>query len=135
MERLTESNPNWINDELWESAREPSCEEIDEVYRRLKHYEDLEEQGRLIELPCKVGDTIYEIKEYRTKCHCNYTFDEYSCEGCYEDYCDSERAYKIVEYKAYNISNITELLRLNKIGKTVFLTKEEAEQALAERNE
>lgn len=47
MERLTESNPNWINDELWESAREPSCEEIDEVYRRLKHYEDLEEQGRL----------------------------------------------------------------------------------------
>lgn len=31
-----------------------------ENYReRLKEYEDLEEQGRLVKLPCKVGDTIY----------------------------------------------------------------------------
>lgn len=27
------------------------------------HYEDLEKQGKLIELPCKVGDTVYEITE------------------------------------------------------------------------
>ena len=27
----------------------------------LKHYEDLEEQGRLIELPCKVGDKVYSV--------------------------------------------------------------------------
>ncbi len=40
MERLTEANPCWINDELWEAACEPSCEEVDEVYRRLKDYED-----------------------------------------------------------------------------------------------
>lgn len=59
MERLTESNPSWIDDELWESACEPDCEEIDAVYRKLKDYEDLEEQGRLIILPCKVGDTVY----------------------------------------------------------------------------
>ena len=42
MERLTESNPSWIDDELWERACEPDCEEIDAVYRRLKDYEDLE---------------------------------------------------------------------------------------------
>ena len=53
MERLTESNPSWIDDELWESACEPDCEEIDAVYRKLKDYEDLEEQGRLIKLPMK----------------------------------------------------------------------------------
>lgn len=53
MERLTESNPSWIDDELWESACEPDCEEIDAVYRKLKDYEDLDEQGRLIKLPCK----------------------------------------------------------------------------------
>lgn len=53
MERLTESNPSWIDDELWESACEPDCEEIDAVYRKLKEYEDLEEQSRLIKLPCK----------------------------------------------------------------------------------
>lgn len=52
MERLTESNPSWIDDELWERACEPDCEEIDAVYRKLKDYEDLEEQGRLIKLPC-----------------------------------------------------------------------------------
>lgn len=59
MERLTESNPSWIDDELWERACEPDCEEIDAVYRKLKEYEDLEEQGRLLKLPCKMGDTVY----------------------------------------------------------------------------
>ncbi len=29
MERLTERNPLWIDDELWERACEPDCEEID----------------------------------------------------------------------------------------------------------
>lgn len=66
MERLTERNPLWINDEMWESACEPDCEEIDAVYRKLKKYEDLEEQGRLIKLPCKVGDTVYLIKDSET---------------------------------------------------------------------
>lgn len=28
---------------------------------KLAHYEDLEDQGRLLELPCKVGDTVYEV--------------------------------------------------------------------------
>lgn len=40
MERLTERNPLWIDDELWERACEPDCEEIDAVYRKLKDYED-----------------------------------------------------------------------------------------------
>ena len=53
MERLTESNTSLIDDELWERDCEPDCEEIDTVYRKLKDYEDLEEQGRLIKLPCK----------------------------------------------------------------------------------
>ena len=61
MERLTESNPLWIDDELWESACEPDCEEVDAVYRRLKDYEDLEEQGRLVKLPCKDVYFIVDI--------------------------------------------------------------------------
>lgn len=59
MERLTERNPLWIDDELWERACEPDCEEIDAVYRKLKDYEDAEEQELLLRLPCKVGDTVY----------------------------------------------------------------------------
>ena len=30
-----------------------------DLIEKLAHYEDLEEQGRLIELPCSVGDTVY----------------------------------------------------------------------------
>lgn len=59
MERLTERNPSWIDDEMWERACEPDCEEIDAVYRKLKAYEDVEEQGLLLTLPCKVRDTVY----------------------------------------------------------------------------
>lgn len=31
------------------------------IYKRLYEYEDLEEQGLIVRLPCKVGDTIYYI--------------------------------------------------------------------------
>lgn len=31
------------------------------VVKALGEYEDLEEQGRLLKLPCEVGDTVYEI--------------------------------------------------------------------------
>ena len=61
MERLTERNPLWIDDELWERACEPDCEEIDAVYRKLKDYEDAKEQGLLLRLPCKVGDIVYKV--------------------------------------------------------------------------
>lgn len=36
----------------------------DEAIEKLAHYEDLKEQGRLIELPCAVGETVWEIDEY-----------------------------------------------------------------------
>ena len=32
-----------------------------EAIDKLAHYEDMEEQGRLIELPCKVGEKVYEV--------------------------------------------------------------------------
>lgn len=48
---------------------------FDAIFEKLAHYEDLEEQGRLIELPCAVGDIVWSydivdgkpyIYEYRT---------------------------------------------------------------------
>lgn len=87
MERLTESNLLWIDDELWERACEPDCEEIDAVYRKLKEYEDLEEQGRLIKLPIeyKKGD-CRECVHTKTQCH----HMEYKCSECplTELFCD-----------------------------------------------
>ena len=38
-----------------------------QVYFKLKDYEDLAEQGRLISLPCKIGDTVYGIRRYQDR--------------------------------------------------------------------
>lgn len=38
-----------------------NCEEGYCAMEKLADYEDLEEQGRLVILPCKVGDTVYAI--------------------------------------------------------------------------
>lgn len=115
MERLTESNPSWIDDELWERACEPDCEEIDAVYRKLKEYEDLEEQGRLVILPCKVGDTIYGLHKAMV------------CE------LDTETI-GISKMPSGEILYLIDRWELDKedFGKTVFLTKSEAEQKLKE---
>lgn len=102
MERLTERNPLWIDDELWERACEPDCEEIDSVYRKLKDYEDAEEQGLLLRLPCKVGTDVYYILGIPNETPC--TID--SC--------------------------VFELSDIHKIGKSLFLTREEAEAKLKE---
>lgn len=38
-----------------------ACVEICEKLDKLADYEDKQEQGLLLELPCKVGDTVYSI--------------------------------------------------------------------------
>ena len=103
MDRLTESNASWIDDELWERACEPDCEEIDAVYRKLKEYEDLEEQGRLISLPCKVGDTVYHVVQGR-----------------------------IVEVSNVDLFFLLLSVAENRFNNSVFLTRSEAEQKLKE---
>jgi hypothetical protein len=35
---------------------------VDAIYKKLAAYEDAEEQGLLVRLPCKVGDTVYEAE-------------------------------------------------------------------------
>ena len=68
MERLTERDSYWLGEEFWTSAKEPDDKEIDNVYAKLKEYEDLEEQGLLIRLPCKVGDTVWEVDTIELYC-------------------------------------------------------------------
>lgn len=120
MERLTESNPSWIDDEMWERACEPDCEEIDAVYRKLKEYEDLEEQGRLIKLPCKVGDTVYNTTWW------DDIQEKVKVAG--KTYYRTVRKYKVSK-STFGYSDIEEF------GKTVFLTKSEAEAKLQEIRE
>lgn len=126
MERLTERNPSWIDDELWESACEPDCEEIDAVYRRLKEYEDLEEQGRLIKLPCKVGDTVYYFSGGYYKNIKNWKITPIKVT---EFNIKVNKSGKLIPLAL--IANGTRY-PMSSIGKTVFLTKSEAEAELEE---
>ena len=124
MERLTNSEkeiPTLVNNaEYWL-----------QVYFKLKEYEDLEEQGLLLRLPIKVGDTVYCIYERYTKCsEYGQVFEEYSCQGCECLECDSHKELYVQSQKAYSLDWIVS--NLKRFGKTVFLTKSEAEQKLKE---
>lgn len=134
MERLTESNPSWIDDELWERACEPDCEEIDAVYRKLKDYEDLEEQGKLVKLSCKIGDdvwfvpsqTCYKLNILNKHSEANRVYHQkvakitFSENGWYLE-CDKDLEYA------------TDHILIDKMYKeTWFLTKPEAEAKLKE---
>ena len=100
-----------------------------DLREKLKEYEDLEEQGLLLRLPCKVGDTVYCIYERYTKCSENeQEFDEYSCQGCECLECDSHKELYVQSQKAYSLDWIVS--NLKRFGKTVFLTQEEAERKL-----
>lgn len=106
------------------------CEQLAEWLEKYKEYQQLEEQGRLVKLPCKVGDTVYCIFSRYTKCTPNSEeFDEYNCQGC-EYECDSKKENYVQDMKAYSLDWI--VTNLKNFGKTVFLTKSEAEAKLKE---
>lgn len=117
MERLTERMENapdgesnvWVKNHDYIKASE-----------KLAEYEDLEEQALLVRLPCKVGDTVYVptrvlVSEFKiTTIFCDiqgtYFYWLFCC-GIYE-----------------RTNGFSE----RDIGKTVFLTREEAEKKLEE---
>lgn len=102
--------------EYWEHRQ------VAEYLRKLKDYEDLEEQGKLIKLPCKVGDVVYvKMASY---CKTHYVEAEVrdfvhfiSCGFC-----------AVVTSKYFDKENIP----FSEFGKTIFLTKEEVEAKLKE---
>ena len=91
-----------------------------------EHFKD---RNRFVELPCKVGDTVYMFNRNKSniqemtldkpdiRCHC-VKDDEFSC--CMPICNDKENG--ICAYRFH--------LDFSEIGKTVFLTREEAERAL-----
>lgn len=129
MERLTERNPLWIDDELWERACEPDCEEIDAVYRKLKDYEDAEEQGLLLKLPCKVGDTLYRVNKGAKEPVIMMRVLQLYIKQLHKD----RTAIKIITINDDDMGE--NCYFLENIGKTVFLTESEAEAKLKEMEE
>ena len=129
MERLTRRSANGTGvyatpsgePVKWENNRH-------NVLQKLADYEDLEEQGRLIKLPCKVGNTVYRYVEEKG-CVLEYTVWNISMsayesggidiviEGCAEseDEVEDEFSLSLIDFK-----------------NEFFNTKSEAEQKLKE---
>ena len=81
------------------------CEEsrVKSLKSKLKNYKDLEEQGLLLRLPCKVGSTVYHIVNKR-----------------------------ILEVENVDLFFLCLCVAECRFGKSVFLTQAEAEQRLKE---
>lgn len=88
-----------------------------DLRERLKEYEDLEETRLLLRLPCKVGDTVYEIHPLTG------FFTPRIITGIL--ICNSPNLTIFLESGNYTMLS-------DKIGKTIFLTQLEAEQKLKE---
>ena len=122
MERLTErydiapdgESDVWVKQHDYTSAARKLCD-----------YEDLEEQGLLVRLPCKVGDTVYRVNAGAKQPIIPMTVSEIHF-LCYKN----ERA---VRFDAIGKEDMGEsCYRLEDIGRIVFLTREEAEKKLEE---
>ena len=100
---------------------------VPKLYKHLAEYEDLEEQGLLLKLPCKVGTVAYLIdhnfvRMERKPIKCiidEFTVDRYN--DCYAVLKGAENFYMMRRFRAINIKQF---------GEIIFLTKEEAEKAL-----
>lgn len=107
---------------------------VEDVVDKLAEYEDLEEQGLLLRLPCKVGDTIWEL----CKCDDNVyrIFPMTISVICAYGSILNIKGKEPDVWNIYAISDYTDMYKsFFDIGKTVFFTKEEAEVKLKEVEE
>ncbi len=127
MERLTERERNVdgtgvAREEITDGLLKPFA---DKILTKLADYEDLEEHGLLVRLPCKVGDTVYRVNSGAKQPIIPMTVSEihFLC-------CKNERA---VRFDAIGKEDMGEsCYRLEDIGRIVFLTHEEAVNKLEE---
>ena len=128
MERLTEKqssgydlkamNGEWCN-KYCEQQRVETCNEcmIYQAIQKLAEYENAEEQGLLLRLPCPIDTTVYNITWWDNKKE--------------KVKVDGKTFYRTVHKHKVSKSKFS-LIDIYDFGKTVFLTKAEAEQKLKE---
>ena len=87
---------------------------------RLRELAEADKDGRLVVLPCKVGDTVYEVTSRKT-------ISEYRVKAIrVELFCTFIEWDIVAGFVDKSIFGVP----VDEIGKTVFLTREEAEKAL-----
>ena len=144
MERLTQtSNSGGVafTFDLDITCQPSEARKILNLATKLKDYEDLEEQGLLLRLPCKdafesSGDAVYYIFDYEiVECiNCGVSID---CErklwialACDEHIFPYRRPIPEIDLDPTDWCNNTTEVSVDEWGKSVFLTQAEAEQKL-----
>lgn len=100
------------------------------IIQKLKEYEDLEEQKQLIKLPCAVGDTVWYWDKDR------YSIEDAPVEGYVSEYkIGSKNSILIIitpkrDFASDCFYSTRDTLFIEDYGKTIFGTRQEAEDAL-----
>ena len=106
-----------------------------EAIDKLLEYETAEDEGRLVVLPCSVGDTVW-ITTHPFNVFDDFDFYTEAQDEIYESYISSIAFYENSnQYRIYAKETrqfIKAYFMESDFGKTVFLTREEAEKALQE---
>ena len=134
MERLTERDEFGNADIIGVDSMDLQCNlgfkefnKVTNALNKLVEYEDLEEQGKLPKLPCKIGDTIYVIPS-RANYGINSVNRHKENNRVYEQIVDHITFYK----SGYMLSTCEghACVIEESYKETWFLSKEEAETAL-----
>jgi hypothetical protein len=133
MERLTERERNVdgtgvAKEEITDGLLKPFA---DKILTKLADYEDLEEQGLLVRLPCKLKDKLYHF--YGIDLEDNFVdviSDEIIMEVVATEFVID--SYEIAIKCITDWNSPYEYLPAAEFGKTVFLTREAAEKKLEE---
>lgn len=90
------------------------------IMNKLAEYEDLEEEGLILRLPCKIGGTVYSLGTKHVIPH------------VVKDIFIDENNIMNITLKS---SSGTRYISANSIGKTIFATLQEALSAMGDSNE
>ena len=108
---------------------------LDQIAEKLTNMEQMEEQGLLVRLPCKVGDTVWVVTSPINV----FDYNEYDGDAeyeVYESFLSSVFYYTSGEqfriYAKVTNSFIAAYFRECDFGESIFLTREEAEKKLEE---
>lgn len=95
-----------------------------EDYQYCKHFKD---KSLIVELPCRVGDTVYYInKRFHIALHTNSIYEATVVRIVITD------KFTSAVIQIHNENGCIEIPDIRDFGKIVFLTREEAENALKE---
>lgn len=106
-----------------------NCENTISICEKLGAYEDAEEQGLLLRLPCKIGDTLYRVNKGAKEPVIMMRVIQLYIKQIHKDR-------TVMRIDAINDADMGESCYLPcDIGERIFLTREEAEAKLKEMEE